>query len=262
MGWLFLGLALLLLAAWASRDKARRKRQRSSTLQEQASAAAVRPGADTAARASPQHKTGTPAAHVLERHDGSMVTMSAPNYRLSYLDSSGSQSQREVVLLEMDASSESFQAYCFLRSAERTFRFDSVLQLVDLRAGELIPVGEVWRALNNGTAPPPHLGYPSSSHVADALVCFARDELNGVKATLRAIILEAMRRAAGDAPPGDDVLNTIINRRSRSGNVNRAHAFLTETERDIALIAALDMVRASRKRPDPELLARADDLFS
>ena len=45
-----------------------------------------------------------------------------------YMASDGSITKRRIKVLEVNE--ESFQAYCFLRRAKRTFRIDNVLALV------------------------------------------------------------------------------------------------------------------------------------
>jgi len=61
-----------------------------------------------------------------------------PEFLIEYADSDGVVTSRQIEIFSRGWKDESFRAWCFLRSEERTFRFDRVLSARNLRTGRAI----------------------------------------------------------------------------------------------------------------------------
>ncbi len=80
-------------------------------------------------------------SHILDEKEGTFVRVLLEKYfsrghiiELMYLSKSGEISKRRVKIIKIQG--DSFQAYCFTRSAKRTFLIDNVLACVPIVSRE------------------------------------------------------------------------------------------------------------------------------
>lgn len=77
-----------------------------------------------------------------------------PAYRISYLDSQGAKTEREISPYKSGVNRHLLPAYCHLRSDRRDFAFSRVLSAVDLNTGEILSRHGFWLRFHPGKLPP------------------------------------------------------------------------------------------------------------
>lgn len=74
----------------------------------------------------------------LRSYDSSDPVNHTPEYSIEYADADGVVTERQIAILSRGWKDETFKAWCFLRSEQRTFRYDRVLSARNLRTGRSI----------------------------------------------------------------------------------------------------------------------------
>lgn len=74
----------------------------------------------------------------LRSYDSSDPVNYTPEFSIEYADADGVVTERQIAILSRGWKDETFKAWCFLRSEQRTFRYDRVLSARNLRTGRSI----------------------------------------------------------------------------------------------------------------------------
>ncbi|WP_146131916.1 WYL domain-containing protein [Chromobacterium amazonense] len=79
---------------------------------------------------------------------------------LVYRDADGNESNREVEVFGYDPDSDTLEAFCLLRKANRSFRLDRIVRAVDRETGEDIPPDDLRARFLGRYAPSSHQAAP------------------------------------------------------------------------------------------------------
>lgn len=90
------------------------------------------------ARATPASQPVASSSFSLRSYDSSAPVNHIPEYAIEYADADGVVTERQIAILSRGWKDETFKAWCFLRSEQRTFRYDRVLSARNLRTGRSI----------------------------------------------------------------------------------------------------------------------------
>jgi len=91
-----------------------------------------------------------------KRQTEEQPTSRTPTLRITYTDSEGITTQRDVSPYKR-ATNERFRAWCHLRGEPREFLFERVQSGIDLQTGEALTQAGVYRAIHPARTPPPDL---------------------------------------------------------------------------------------------------------
>ena len=135
-----IGLALFLVVAFWAHKKSERDAKESETLQD-----LLKQREDSPTLT---NEINPDASETLPKDDaweGWFFSAEEPHIveaklKIKYVDSNGNASERRVDVQKFDRNlyGGTFIGYCHLRMAKRTFRFDRIVEVVDLESGELV----------------------------------------------------------------------------------------------------------------------------
>ncbi|MDE1715750.1 hypothetical protein PWG14_25110 [Chromobacterium amazonense] len=93
---------------------------------------------------------------------------------LVYRDADGNESNREVEVFGYDPDSDTLEAFCLLRRANRSFRLDRIVRMVDRETGESIPPdGLRGRLLRHDVAPSQPIASIDAAQIQQFIACLS-----------------------------------------------------------------------------------------